>query len=82
MSDAAKGKQGIWFPAKRHGWGWGLPVTWQGWLALLIYLTVLLTASRLLPPGRHALAFFAATAAATLGLLAVCWFKGERPRWR
>jgi hypothetical protein len=23
-----------WFPAKRYGWGWGLPVTWQGWAVL------------------------------------------------
>jgi hypothetical protein len=21
-----------WFPAKRYGWGWGIPVTWQGWV--------------------------------------------------
>ena len=21
-----------WFPAKRYGWGWGMPNTWQGWL--------------------------------------------------
>jgi hypothetical protein len=20
-----------WFPAKRYGWGWGIPSTWQGW---------------------------------------------------
>jgi hypothetical protein len=22
----------IWFPAKRYGWGWGLPCCWQGWV--------------------------------------------------
>jgi hypothetical protein len=27
-----------WFPAKRYGWGWGFPVTWQGWLALAVFL--------------------------------------------
>jgi hypothetical protein len=21
-----------WFPAKRYGWGWGIPSSWQGWL--------------------------------------------------
>lgn len=30
---ASNGKK-IWFPAKRYGWGWGLPVTWQGWVVL------------------------------------------------
>lgn len=23
-----------WFPAKRYGWGWGLPSSWQGWVVL------------------------------------------------
>lgn len=26
-----------WFPAKRYGWGWGLPVRWEGWVCLAIY---------------------------------------------
>lgn len=25
-----------WFPAKRFGWGWGLPSAWQGWVVLLL----------------------------------------------
>ena len=24
-----------WFPAKSYGFGWGLPITWQGWLVFL-----------------------------------------------
>lgn len=27
-----------WFPAKRYGWGWGLPVRWQGWVCLAAYM--------------------------------------------
>jgi len=27
----------VWFPAKRYGWGWGLPCAWQGWLVLAAY---------------------------------------------
>jgi hypothetical protein len=27
-----------WFPAKRYGWGWGPPVTWQGWAVLVVWL--------------------------------------------
>ena len=33
----------IWFPAKKYGFGWGLPVRWQGWIVLLIY-TMLIAA--------------------------------------
>src|SRR6266702_3273794 len=25
-----------WFPAKRYGYGWGIPTTWQGWLVLAV----------------------------------------------
>jgi hypothetical protein len=28
----------FWFPKKKYGVGWGLPITWQGWAILLTYL--------------------------------------------
>jgi hypothetical protein len=31
-----------WFPAKRYGWGWGSPATWQGWVVLLAWLATVL----------------------------------------
>jgi len=31
-------KDQIWFPAKKYGVGWGLPITWQGWVVLLLYI--------------------------------------------
>ncbi|MFW7269538.1 hypothetical protein ACMAUO_16425 [Gluconacetobacter sp. Hr-1-5] len=30
-----------WFAAKQYGVGSGLPVAWQGWVALLLFLAVL-----------------------------------------
>jgi hypothetical protein len=30
-----------WFPAKRYGWGWGLPTAWQGWLVFVGYILLL-----------------------------------------
>ena len=39
-----------WFRAKRYGWGWGLPCSWQGWVFFLIWLGALLGAAiRLMP---------------------------------
>lgn len=35
-------KTGFWFPAKRHGWGWGPPVAWQGWVVLIAYLVLMI----------------------------------------
>jgi hypothetical protein len=26
-----------WFPAKRYGWGWGFPASWQGWMVIALY---------------------------------------------
>jgi hypothetical protein len=45
-----------WFPAKRYGWGWGLPCTWQGWLVLAAYLGLMVGAARLCPPRKAWLA--------------------------
>lgn len=71
-----------WFPAKRYGYGWGFPVTWQGWLVFAAYLIAILSAVRLIPVESHPVAFFSAVGVATTGLVLICWWKGEPPRWR
>ena len=35
----------IWFPAKKYGYGWGLPITWQGWVVTLSYLLLIVGGS-------------------------------------
>jgi hypothetical protein len=30
----------FWFPTKAYGWGWGLPVRWQGWVVLGSYFVL------------------------------------------
>ncbi len=71
-------KTGYWFRAKRYGWGWGFPCTSQGWLVLVVYLSLLGATQALF--GREAAAI--AAIPATLALLAVLKAKGEPPRWR
>jgi hypothetical protein len=34
-----------WFAAKRYGYGSGLPISWQGWVVLAIYLAIVLGAA-------------------------------------
>jgi hypothetical protein len=71
-----------WFPAKHYGWGWGLPIKWQGWVVMIIYIALLLAgAFTLLPDGGQGM-FIAYAAMLSLVMFAVCWFKGEPPRWR
>lgn len=71
----------IWFPAKRYGWGWGLPVAWQGWVVLLVYIVLLFLGTNEYLRTQN-LMFFAYLAVITLGLVVVCHKKGETPRWR
>ena len=66
------------FPAKAYGWGWGIPGVWQGWAVLVTYLAAFsFCAFRL-----DGLKKVSAQVGLTAALFALCWLKGERPRWR
>jgi hypothetical protein len=78
----------IWFRAKRYGWGW-TPVTWQGWVVLAAWVAAF--AGWLLyriTSGIEAARWFLdpltmlGVLVLITALMAVCWKKGERPRWR
>ena len=73
---------GYWFPAKRHGWGWGPPCAWQGWVVLLAYLVLVFGGIPFIQAAKGALVYLAYISCLTAALVAVCWFKGEPPRWR
>ena len=72
----------IWFPAKKYGWGWGLPCAWQGWVAIAVFVVLLGTAGVVLLPGKHFGLWIAAIIGLVAALILVCLVKGERPRWR
>jgi hypothetical protein len=78
MTDTKK----YWFPAKRYGWGWGAPGTWQGWAVLAVYAVLVLLGILALPPAQSPLVFVAYISLISLLLVAVCWAKGEPPSWR
>ncbi len=71
-----------WFPAKRYGWGWGLPTAWQGWLVLAVFLVLVLAGSLLFPPRAQPGSYYTYVAVLCGLLIGVCWLKGEAPRWR
>ncbi|HRH93909.1 MAG TPA: hypothetical protein PKV72_05260 [Candidatus Peribacteria bacterium] len=79
----------LWFAAKRYGYGW-YPVTWEGWLTVLLFVALLLLPTGLAPwigPPRYSESAFAAAfvcyaAVLTCVLLFVCVKKGEPARWR
>jgi hypothetical protein len=43
-------EQKYWFRAKRYGWGWGLPITWQSWAVLGLWFAALILGRRYLVP--------------------------------
>jgi hypothetical protein len=71
-----------WFPAKRYGWGWGPPSSWQGWAVIAVFVVLVSAGVFAFPPARNTGAFVAFVAVLNGLLIAVCWLKGEPPRWR
>ncbi len=59
-------------------------MTWQGWLTILIYVisVVAILPNRTSLSDYNDLFFIFELISITLILLAVCYKKGEKPRWR
>ena len=75
-------KSRFWFPAKRYGWGWGLPVAWQGWLVLIAFFWLVAAGMLLFPPHQAPAVFFVFVIVLSALFTGICWLKGEPPRWR
>jgi hypothetical protein len=71
-----------WFPAKRYGWGWGLPGTWQGWLVFISYVALVIASIAAFPPTVAPAAFILCNCVLAAAFVAICWLTGEPPRWR
>ena len=79
MSD----RPSFWFPVKRYGWGWGLPVRWQGWVVFAAYLVLLYVGIYYFKPQRDVLGMSLYISLLTVALIAIVAIKGERPvGWR
>ena len=74
-----------WFRAKKYGLGWGLPVTWQGWVVLIAYLVFIFWDFARIDRYSHSASdtirpFFIQFLAITAILVAVIYFTGERKK--
>jgi drug/metabolite transporter (DMT)-like permease len=73
----------FWFPVKRYGWGWGLPVRWQGWVVFGAYAALLYGGIYYFKAQRNTLALLIYLLALTAVLIVIVAIKGEQPlRWR
>lgn len=71
-----------WFRAKRYGLGWGLPLTWQGWTVFATYFSLLAFGIFNMYHPIVAIPFSHFLVVITAALVAVCYMKGEKARWR
>jgi hypothetical protein len=71
-----------WFPAKRHGWGWGLPSNRKGWAVLIVFYGLVAAGAALFLPQRQTVGFVVYCAVLSLLLVLVCYLTGEPPRRR
>ena len=71
----------IWFPAKKYGWGWGLPCRWQGWAVYAVWLALLCVGGIFLAP--HSIGLYVVYVIVLgIAFFIIAFIKGERPRWR
>ncbi|HOO90130.1 MAG TPA: hypothetical protein PLA74_04835 [Syntrophales bacterium] len=82
MSNNVEKEKTYWFPAQRYGWGWGLPSSWQGWVVLVLYLGFITFSVYCFPPEDELTFFLLSVLLSTAFLIAICWLKGEPPKWR
>jgi hypothetical protein len=75
-------EQRYWFPAKRYGWGWGTPITWQGWIVFIGFLVLALSGAVLIQPHTNHAGFLLYICVLSFLFGCVCWWKGEPTRWR
>lgn len=73
-------KDKAWFAAKTYGWGWGLPLRWQGWAVMTLFIAAVIIGA---PLAKTSLGLFVGYITALSGILiGICYWKGERPEWR
>jgi hypothetical protein len=70
-----------WFAPKRYGIGTGMPIAWQGWLLLVVYLGVVIGAALLLPDRPIEIVTIAVTASILFIFVAMRTTRGGI-RWR
>ena len=79
--DYAQSRLEVLVPREALRLGLGLPLTWQGWTVFIVWFAVVISVSRYLLP-RRVDAHLIFVLVMVLLLLAICYIKGEPPRWR
>ena len=77
--------EGYWFKRKLYGWGW-TPARWQGWVVLVVYIIGVMAFAFTIDensPSREVMfTGILPIILLTIGLIRICYKKGEKPRWQ
>ncbi len=71
-----------WFPALQFGWGWGVPITWEGWIVFTVFIVLLVAGGYVFPVAQQPLLAVAYTVVIFVIYFAICYAKGEPTKWR
>ena len=76
----------LWFKAKRYGWGW-YPCSWEGWAVLFIAIGGMTSNTIFVDNHSHSgsdtiIGSIVTNGSIIILLIALCYAKGEKPRWR
>jgi len=77
ISELTVSDKRYWFPAMRYGFGWGLPMTWQGWLSMLAVIALTAFGGLTIPERYGTLVFVCYDIVLVSLFLGLCWWKGE-----
>ena len=82
-SNTVSGGRAYWFPAKKYGWGWGPPITWEGWVVTVTWFVILIVGIIVLESRRASLPWMLLyVLLMSVVLMLICYWKGEPPQWR
>jgi len=76
----------IWFKRKKYGWGWTFG-TWESFVVFGLYVVINIFLFVIIDPRSHSgsdtlINFVPSFLALTAVFYFICWWKGEKPRWR
>lgn len=75
-----------WFRRKHYGWGWS-PSSWEGWGILVAFVLISIHLFRRFDAVSHSNSdtlrpFIISLFLLFIPLIAICYIKGEPPRWQ
>jgi tryptophan-rich sensory protein len=71
-----------WFKAKKYGYGWGFPVTWQGWVVFIAYIAFVVWDSQGVDKhSNNVWTYILQVILISILFIVIVYRTGEKPKW-